>query len=71
MDKCAADHCNSHATKGSAFCLSHAIEAGGGFFLASALRGNLMPDMYYPAIEPPAHVHEGLMAKIKEGERTK
>lgn len=62
LDKCAAPGCKSPHTKGSAFCLSHAIEAGGGFFLAT------MTGVWAGTKTPPAEVWAGIDAKIKEKE---
>lgn len=67
MKPCTAPHCNGTATKNSDYCLSHAIEVHGAFALIAALEGDLMPDMYYPIVERPMHVHERLMAKVKQG----
>lgn len=66
--KCAAPHCDCPATTNSAFCLPHAIEAGGAMYLVSTLPRNLLPDIYYPdPVTPPAGLHERLMAKVKAG----
>lgn len=66
MKPCTAPHCNGSQTKNSLFCLTHAIEIDGPLALARALKGNLPPDMYYPAVMPLERVWGGIVKRIKQ-----
>lgn len=68
MLKCAAPGCPGTRTKDSAFCLAHAIEAGGWFYLANTLQTDLDPESIErpEPVTPPPSVWEGIAAKIQQ-----
>jgi hypothetical protein len=55
MDKCDVDDCPDMPVRGSTFCFLHWLDFYEGLGV-----------MRVESITPPAHVHEGLMAKVKQ-----
>lgn len=65
MRKCIVEGCESSHTKDSRFCLTHALEASGGLFLARAMETGTMFDVSRPApAETPQGLHDRIMARV-------
>lgn len=68
MIKCAAYECNKTATKGSDFCLNHALEIDGGRLMDHALRTGCDHVYESAPVLPRSKVFDGITIAIKQAE---